>query len=332
MRQFLHLSHDDRKSLVREAANLKGINSIVIEKDFWTCWVLGKLSEVPEISKYITLKGGLSLSKVFSLIDRYSDDIDLVYDRSCLGFDGDKDPERASSKEQRETRIRDLKLACVEEIRSNFLPLMYKAFQEELGDRGDWSFSIDENVPQTLFFQYPSVFDEQATVRIEVGARSDNWPNVNGVVTSYLENHSPISIKTVCAERTFWEKATILHGEYHRPGESEIEMRISRHYYDLYQMHMKGFSKIALMRLDLLERVAKHKSLFMFPVWERYEEARPGSLRLIPKAQRISDLKHDYDSMSEFIFGDPPSFDSIIDSLMDLENIVNTSVTRRYVS
>ena len=41
---------------------------------------------------------------------------------------------------------------------------------------------------------------------------------------------------TVLPERTFWEKATILHHEAHRPENSVMPSRYSRHYYDLYRL------------------------------------------------------------------------------------------------
>jgi len=38
------------------------------------------------------------------------------------------------------------------------------------------------------------------------------------------------------ARRTFWEKATILHAEHHRPADKAMAAGMSRHYYDLYQL------------------------------------------------------------------------------------------------
>jgi predicted nucleotidyltransferase component of viral defense system len=42
---------------------------------------------IPELR----LKGGTSLSKVFRLIDRFSEDTDISIDRAALGFSGERD-------------------------------------------------------------------------------------------------------------------------------------------------------------------------------------------------------------------------------------------------
>ena len=58
-----------------------GMGSVaVVEKDFWVCWTLKHLFEHPDLSKLMIFKGGTSLSKVFGLIDRFSEDIDLILD------------------------------------------------------------------------------------------------------------------------------------------------------------------------------------------------------------------------------------------------------------
>ena len=49
----------------------------IIEKDFWVVWILGRLFSLEKVRPYLTFKGGTSLSKVYRLIDRFSEDIDL---------------------------------------------------------------------------------------------------------------------------------------------------------------------------------------------------------------------------------------------------------------
>ena len=65
----------DREALFQRTASQKKINPMIIEKDFWVCWTLGKLFSHPAISKLLIFKGGTSLSKVFNLIERFSEDI-----------------------------------------------------------------------------------------------------------------------------------------------------------------------------------------------------------------------------------------------------------------
>ena len=48
----------------------------VVEKDVWVCWVLDVLFSIPA-RRPMVFKGGTSLSKVFNLIKRFSEDIDI---------------------------------------------------------------------------------------------------------------------------------------------------------------------------------------------------------------------------------------------------------------
>ncbi|MDX6038439.1 nucleotidyl transferase AbiEii/AbiGii toxin family protein, partial [Acinetobacter baumannii] len=56
-----------------------GKNSIVLEKDIWVCWVLKQIFEMPNRLS-MAFKGGTSLSKIYKVIDRFSEDIDITLD------------------------------------------------------------------------------------------------------------------------------------------------------------------------------------------------------------------------------------------------------------
>lgn len=82
--------------------------------------------------------------------------------------------------------------------------------------------------------------------------------------------------------------------------------------------------KAALGDLDLLRRVVEHKVKFYYAAWARYDLAVPGTLALVPKDERLSELRRDYDAMSVMFFGKPqPSFDEILDELAALERRIN---------
>jgi hypothetical protein len=79
-------SATDRRDLFGEAASRLGMNPAIVEKDFWVCWTLKHLFAEPALKGQMVFKGGTSLSKVFGLIDRFSEDIDLVLDWRLLGY------------------------------------------------------------------------------------------------------------------------------------------------------------------------------------------------------------------------------------------------------
>jgi hypothetical protein len=136
-------------------------------------------------------------------------------------------------------------------------------------------------------------------------------------------------VKVLEAERTFWEKATILHAEYYRPEDSITADRVSRHYYDLHQLAISQVAENALNRLDLLDRVVQHKSVFFKLGRANYEEARTGHIHLLPSATRLASLRVDYEKMKDMFFGDQPSMEKILETLENLEAIINVRASTR---
>ena len=201
-----------------------------------------------------------------------------------------------------------------------------------------WDVHPDEDDPdkQTLLFEYPTSFAANATgylrrvVKIEMGARADHWPCETKTVTPYVAEQFPegfreasSALKVLSVERTFWEKATILHAEYFRPVDKPTPARLSRHYGDFHELIRKGVATQATGQMELLARVAAHKSLFYKCSWAKYDEAAQGTLRLAPPEHRVKGLREDYARMQEMFFGTPPSFDPMINALKQWESHFN---------
>ena len=72
----------------------------MVEKDFWVTWVLGRLFQgSPELARLLIFKGGHSLSKVYGLIERFSEDIDLILDWGVLSSGEDPLAESSRTKQ-----------------------------------------------------------------------------------------------------------------------------------------------------------------------------------------------------------------------------------------
>lgn len=71
-----------------------GISAPIMEKDFWVCWALKRIFVSIQFPLHLIFKGGTSLSKVFRVIERFSEDVDLSFDRRELGFQTERDPEK----------------------------------------------------------------------------------------------------------------------------------------------------------------------------------------------------------------------------------------------
>ena len=338
MDAVLQLSPKQRLELFEQTAQQTGMEPVIVEKDFWVCWTLKELFRLPTIGEHLIFKGGTSLSKVFKVIERFSEDIDVSIDRGWLGFSGANEPEAGGSNKEKQRRIEALRVACQQKIAAELLPALEEDIKAKVLQGDQWSLRVDEEDPdqQTLLFDYPTSFAPDATgyvrrmVKIEMGARADHWPCEAKTVTPYVAEQFPQGfkepsgeVKVLSAERTFWEKATILHAEFHRPADKPMPDRFSRHYCDFHELVRKGVANSATAKPELLARVAQHKSLFFKSSWAKYDEATKGTLRISPPEQRVKALREDYVKMEQMFFGEPPKFDQVIALLQQWESEFN---------
>lgn len=134
-------------------------------------------------------------------------------------------------------------------------------------------------------------------------------------------------MSVLSAERTFWEKATLLHVECHRSTPRLLGTeRLSRHWYDLAKLADHEVGHRAVKNHDLLVDVLSIKETFYRSSFSHYAKCLAGELRLIPEAQTLAALNQDYDAMRSagMFYGDVPSFDRIVERLRQLEIEINT--------
>ena len=339
------LPPNDRAALFGETGAGRGVANTIIGKDFWVCWTLKRLFGLPDnAAASLVFKGGTSLSKAFGIIRRFSEDIDLSFDRVDLGYTGDRDPEKEGISRKKSGQLIDDLVRDVEKhIADKLLPVLRAAIVAELGEpqSHEWSLAIDEADAQTLNFHYPVALPPAEyrgmayitpRVKLEFGARGDPWPAEKKVIRPYTADDFPnffedpdTTVTVLSARRTFWEKATALHAEANRPAESATPQYFSRHYYDLAMLLDSDEGKAAAADLELLGTVAKHKTTFFRSGWANYDAARPGSLRLMPNEARIKDLRADYRAMAPMMFDDsPPSFEDILSTIGKFQETINT--------
>ncbi|KJC47834.1 hypothetical protein UB31_03570 [Bradyrhizobium sp. LTSP849] len=340
------LDEPDRSALFGETGAARGVANTIIEKDFWVCWTLKRLFELQkEDTPTLIFKGGTSLSKAFGVIRRFSEDIDLSFDRAGLGYTGERNPEREGiSKKQASRLIEELVSDVEKHIAEKLMPALQSAILQHLGGptQGEWSLEIDANDPQTVNFHYPTALSEEEyegmayitpRVKLEFGARGDPWPSEEKIIRPYAADEYPdffedpdCTVTVLSARRTFWEKATALHAEAHRPNDLPTPQHFSRHYYDIAMLIDTEYGKAAAADFKLLEQVAKHKAVFFRSAWANYDTARPGTLRLMPSEARLRDLRADYRDMAPMMFEDKPlSFDDIIARVQELQDTINAS-------
>ena len=168
----------------------------------------------------------------------------------------------------------------------------------------------------------------------KLGSRGDQVPCEDGIVTPYAAEVKPdlflipsAPVRVISPERTFWEKATLLHREYYRAESGkEISKRVFRHYDDLVviSQHARGHSAIT-SEAHLLDEVVAHKQHFFREGNARYELAKRNTLRLAPGKLLEENLRKDYEQMREMYFGTEPDFEQVMSKIRDLEKRINES-------
>lgn len=340
MNAFLQLPAERRRLAFQQVDEAMGLQAFSVEKDFWVCWTLRELFTLPGIGEHLTFKGGTSLSKAWRLIERFSEDIDLIVDKEALGFGGDAAPDKAPSKKQRKVRLEALMESCRQWVQETLQPALAARITGELGPDG-WKLEVDPDMAdgQCLLFHYPSAFPVGSAgyvppqVKIELGARSDDWPHVEKPIQPYVLEHFPafdadgvFPVRVLAAERTFWEKACLLHEETFRPADKPRKLRMARHYYDLWCLLRAGVGEQALENTALFQRVAEHREIFFRYSWVDYSAHKPGTFRLVPPAHHLADWKADYQAMlGPMFFGETPSFDEILEVVSDFETTFNAT-------
>ncbi len=339
MTRLAERTREERAVFIEEAASRLGTLPFIVEKDYWVCWLLGKIFADPRWAPHLVFKGGTSLSKVFNAIQRFSEDIDFSISPLSLGHP-EIELDEAPSKSMRQKRFKQLQATCAKEVSSRLRADLEMVVRSHLGQRSndqDWfRYELDPRTHSPLlWFDYDSTQPAAGgyivpAVKLEFGSLTDQRPQGRHkikpmVVEAFPElNEERDEVVAMEVERTFWEKATILHAEYHRPAVQPLGERFSRHYSDMASLWKQPAGTAALARLDLLERVTLFKSRFFASSWANYTAAKPGSMRLVPPSDRKNELVQDYAKMESMFLALPPTFEEILETLREAEAGINS--------
>jgi hypothetical protein len=323
----------ERQNLFTETGVRTGLPPFHVEKDFWVCWVLSVLFGHSEVGPNLTFRGGTSLSKAWGIIERFSEDIDLAMSRDWLGLA--KNPgEPGISASEKERRLKALRDECREVIANKLVPVLTDAAQvlnapyrlevEPLDKARD---------PFCVYFTYPSsglrpsADYNQATVKIELSGRAADWPMEEKDIRPYVAERFPqqtgnpkISLSCVRPERTFWEKAALIHEQNARTEEKALAPRQARHLSDLVRLWATDEVKNAENFLPLFDGVKAHRRSYFDYAWVNYEQLTPGRLQLVPPSARLPEWRADYQAMRAMFFSEPLGFDELVQQLRSIED------------
>ncbi len=330
MSNFCELPADHRRNIYEQVSVKLGIDAKAIEKDVWVTNVLQSVFCLPYADKLV-FKGGTSLSKIWKLIQRFSEDIDLAIDRSVFGLEGDltkkqlKKLRKASSVFVREKFVDDLKTI----LRGNGL-LDYCTITPDPDGEGDATYPE----PRQVHIAYNSVFESinptylHPEVVLEIGARSLIEPTTVAKVKSLVSEHTSVEtsitdvdIITAIPEKTFLEKAFLLHELFTTDG-CRVANRKSRHLYDLEKMMSEPFAQAAIHDDNLWEAIRHHREVFTSVKDVNYTPDVRKRIVLLPPDAVLKVWKDDYEAMQEtMIFEEGLSFEQLFSRIEELQSI-----------
>ena len=342
IKEFFTLPREEQQAALSHVATQKGLPLIVVEKDLWVTILLHILFG-KNGSEGILFKGGTSLSKGFDLIDRFSEDIDVTYSIDTLKqhyseFENpwnyfDDESSWSNKKLERELlNIKKLGQKYTDEI-------LLRIVEDELKKIINLPFDIVSKGEMTLFIHYPKLLEEseyggsyvKPVIKVEAGVRSARVPTITRSIDSFfeqvLEKSDPIDVEILRPDRTFWEKATILHSENSRNEPSRIQKRnyMSRHIYDLVKLYNSEYGTMAMANLELLADVVKHKAAFYKDNRADYANATPENIKIVPTADLNHNFKVDYEDMAKsMIIGNSLSYEELLEVLCKIEKALFT--------
>jgi hypothetical protein len=201
----------------------------------------------------------------------------------------------------------------------------------------DWlRHELDETAHSpNLYFRYPTQLSAgfaymPREVKLELGTLTDQQPVARHQIRPLLADAFPqlfdewsCEVTALALERTFWEKATILHAEFHRPAAQATPDRYARHYADVARLLARADAATHLADAALCAHVVGWKRRVFPRAWARYDLAHAGTFRLLPTQERRAALAQDYAAMQQMFITEPPPFDQVLDQLAEAETQLN---------
>lgn len=300
---FFALSKKDQRETLEHGRAETGRPAHLLEKDVWVVWTLRALFESP-LSADLTFKGGTSLSKIYKLIDRFSEDIDLTYDirkliPDLIGENGDLPASRSQAGKWTQAVRRRLP----EWITQNVQPVIQAALTRE---RLDARLELGGQENDKLFLHYPAMAQGTGymapVVTLEFGGRATGEPHEVFQVVCDIAEHFP---------------------EVSFPTASPLVMSVARSHH------------FAAVMADptVAAAVARHKSHFFIEKDTNgqvidYAAATTGHLKIVPEGEAKAALAKDYAAMlaDEVMVGNALPFEELLKICAELEAKINNSV------
>ena len=267
------------------------------------------------------------------MIDRFSEDIDLIIDRKLLGFE-----ELNSNSQVKKLRKKSGNF-IVNEFREELihqltiLGISSSLYEIKFNDTID-----DTSDPTTLEIHYKSVLNTnynyiQKRVLLELGARSLTEPSENKTISSFIDSHFKqlpfaqvaFEVQVVKPIRTFIEKVLLLHEEFSKPSDKIRTDRLTRHFYDLEKMMDTSHGIEAIQEQELFKTIVEHRKKVTPIRGMDYSNHKKGKLRITPPKEVFKNWGNDYKEMQQFMMtGESLTWNALIERIKEIERRFNS--------
>jgi len=310
----LHENKELFKDAILATSQLKGIPEIYIEKDYWVTYALNSIFS-NEIGKYCIFKGGTALSKCYGLIERFSEDIDIVLLK------------------QKDESSNQLK---------NKLKKVAKTVEKQIPEIDIPGITNKKGMIRKTAHNYPKVFDGlfgqiRDNLIIEATWLGSFEPYETGIVSSMvyemiIETNqqqiadkyelNPFEVKVLSPKRTFCEKImSLVRFSYTENPIEDLSNKI-RHIYDLNQMlkneDIKDFFKSD--EFDKLLLTVASDDLLSFKSGNEWLQNHPKNALIFANRKEVWDkLQHTYFStFAKLVYGKLPDEKEILKTLEEI--------------
>ena len=323
---WLNLKKDERKAILQNVSDTKHIPDYAVEKDWWVTAVLKALMLL-DCSRYLSFKGGTSLSKGWNLIQRFSEDIDIALSHRFF-----RQPVENNNqlKKLRKSGRRYIDEVLSKQLEKELSVLGFSGFSvHPVLEKNSIAVSSDAD-PSIIMVDYESVSGHQSqyvpsSVKIEISCLSMDEPVENKTIKTLISNMYPeieqdtsCIVPTVIPSRTFLEKAFLLSEEFQKVKPRSL--RMSRHLYDLEKLMDTDFAKEALKDKNLYEAIVEHRMKFYHVGYADYRKDLPDMINFIPPSKFLGDWASDYkELLSHFVYGQGLSFKELIKRIRTLQ-------------
>lgn len=316
---FWGVPDDQKVKLFERIKKNMNVSPKAAEKDWWVCHVIQALFQL-RCAEALTFKGGTSLSKAWGITERFSEDVDVAFDKSFFGLTG----ETRSARD----RIRKVTRKYIRNEMMDELLVALKVVGAVESDVGYLPREDSDADPTVLWVEYRSVLPKdpyiKEYVKLEFSSRSPREPREMREIEPFASQLSPLIrfnptvVPTVTPVRTYLEKVFLLHEEFQK--NYPRHKRMSRHLYDLYKMDKAGFTEKALENKELYASLVEHRSVFNAMRGIDYSGHDPKNLAIIPPEEALPLWEDDYRVMREqFIYGEAPDFPELISTIRSIQ-------------